>query len=184
MFRCLTSFQIGGNSKSGSGQCDGRDKRVRRFQLEMNNGQCPLACPFQDGLFYDPKDRLYKMWYHAGWFDGTAYAYSEDGIKWVRPNLDIEPGTNRVLPLRAAFERDGAGMWLDQETSNPAERFKMFLYERQYDRREPAEARLMPGKSAAAGGTVYTLPDGNPLDRSRTYGPVRRQHEFLLQPVP
>src|SRR5215472_16153979 len=26
--------------------------------LEMNNGKCPLACPFQDGLFYDPKDKL------------------------------------------------------------------------------------------------------------------------------
>src|SRR5438105_3368673 len=26
--------------------------------LEMNNGRCPLACPFQDGLFYDPKDKL------------------------------------------------------------------------------------------------------------------------------
>src|SRR5690242_11966941 len=79
--------------------------------LEMNNGYCPVACPFQDGLFYDPKDRLYKVWYHAGWFDGTAYAYSKDGIRWVRPNLDIEPGTNRVLH-RDGRERDGAGVWL------------------------------------------------------------------------
>src|SRR5881275_1739281 len=73
--------------------------------LEMNNGRCPLACPFQDGLFYDPREKLYKIWYHAGWFDGTAYAYSEDGIKWTRPNLDVEPGTNRILPYREAFER-------------------------------------------------------------------------------
>src|ERR1700676_1036449 len=38
--------------------------------LEMHNGYCPVACPFQDGVFYDSKDRLFKMWYHAGWFDG------------------------------------------------------------------------------------------------------------------
>lgn len=61
--------------------------------LELNGGNCPVACPFQDGLFYDPKDRLYKLWYHAGWFDGTAYAYSEDGIKWIKPKLDVETGT-------------------------------------------------------------------------------------------
>src|SRR5438128_9854335 len=96
--------------------------------LEMNDGKCPLACPFQDGVFYDPKDRLYKIWYHAGWFDGTAYAYSEDGLRWIRPNLDIEPGTNRVLPRRDPYQRDGAGIWLDQETSNARERFKMFVY--------------------------------------------------------
>ena len=59
--------------------------------LEMGNGYCPVACPFQDGVFYDPKDRLYKMWYEAGWFDGTALAIQgEDGLRWTRPNLDIE----------------------------------------------------------------------------------------------
>src|SRR5436305_3227617 len=68
--------------------------------LEMNGGYCPVACPFQDGVFFDPKDQLYKIWYHAGWFQGTAYAYSEDGIRWTRPNLDIVPGTNQILPRR------------------------------------------------------------------------------------
>src|ERR1700674_2041261 len=28
--------------------------------LEMNNGERPVACPFCDGIFYDPKDRLLK----------------------------------------------------------------------------------------------------------------------------
>ena len=40
--------------------------------LEMNNGICPVACPFHDGVFYDPKDQLFRMWYHAGWFDGIG----------------------------------------------------------------------------------------------------------------
>ena len=100
--------------------------------LEMNNGYCPVACPFQDGVFYDPKDRLYKMWYEAGWFDGTALAYSEDGLRWTRPNLDIEVGTNRVLPRRDPFQRDGAGVWLSEHLKHqiPLERFKMFVYSR------------------------------------------------------
>ena len=40
--------------------------------LEMNNGERPVACPFSDGAWYDPRERVFKMWYHAGWFDGIA----------------------------------------------------------------------------------------------------------------
>jgi hypothetical protein len=154
--------------------------------LEMNNGYCPVACPFQDGVFYDPKDRLYKIWYHAGWFDGTAYAYSEDGLRWVRPPLDIEPGTNRVLP-RDESERDGAGVWLDLETPNPAERYKMFVFHRKYDhRREPGEG--LPGRASSSGravslgGSVYTSPDGiHWTDRGPT-GPCGDNTNFYYNP--
>jgi len=65
-----------------------------------------------------------RMWYHAGWFDGIAYATSEEGIRWSRPNLDVEPGTNRVLAKRDGHRRDGATVWLDQEAAAPAQRFK------------------------------------------------------------
>src|SRR5260370_29759952 len=64
--------------------------------LEMNDGLRPVACPFDDGVFYDPRDRLFKMWYHAGWFDGVAEATSEDGLNCHPPSLDIHPRTNRV----------------------------------------------------------------------------------------
>ena len=66
----------------------------------------PVAAPFGDGVWFDPKDELFKMWYHAGWFDGVGYATSKDGIHWERPSLDVTPGTNRVLPVR---EVDGHG---------------------------------------------------------------------------
>jgi hypothetical protein len=41
------------------------------------------------------EERLFKMWYHAGWFDGVAYATSEDGSSWQRPKLDVQPGIDR-----------------------------------------------------------------------------------------
>ena len=104
---------------------------VPETPLEMNFGLCPVACPFKDGCFYDPADGLFKLWYHAGWFDGVALATSRDGIHWERPELDVEPGTNRVLPLRPQLQRDGVGVWLDLETDRAAERFKMFAYHRQ-----------------------------------------------------
>src|SRR5260370_41999489 len=36
----------------------------------LDPGSIPVAAPFDDGVFYDPKDQLFKMWYHGGWFDG------------------------------------------------------------------------------------------------------------------
>jgi len=49
-------------------------------KIEKNEGCCPVAATFTDGVFYDSKDGLYKMWYQAGWFDGTAYAAGRPGI--------------------------------------------------------------------------------------------------------
>ena len=66
--------------------------------LEMNGGYRPVAAPFSDGVFYD--EGIFKMWYHAGWFDGTAYATSFDGYHWDRPCLDVVEGTNCVVPPR------------------------------------------------------------------------------------
>ena len=115
-------------------------------ELERNDGECPVACPFGDGVFYDPQDGLFKMWYHAGWFDGTALATSSDGLRWERPSLDVDPGTNRVVPSREDFRRDGVSVWLDHYATDPSERFKMFLYARS-------------GKYGT-GGRHWTSPDG------------------------
>lgn len=113
--------------------------------LELNDGRLPSTAVFQDGVWFDPQDRLFKMWYHAGWFDGTALATSKDGLHWERPQLDVVKGTNRVLPPEGHGKRDGCAVWLDHFTTDPAQRFKMFLYER------PEEK---------FGGQVFTSPDG------------------------
>ena len=99
-------------------------------KVEMNEGYCPMAAPFSDGVFYDPQDKLFKLWYMAGWFDGTALATSSDGIHWQRPKLDVVPGTNLVLAPRNDLRRDGASIWLDHDTANPAERYKMYWWAR------------------------------------------------------
>lgn len=49
---------------------------------------------FSDGVFYDPQDKLFKMWYLAK--GGTAYATSKDGLTWEKPQLDVMKGTNLV----------------------------------------------------------------------------------------
>ena len=150
--------------------------------LEMNNGYCPVASPFQDGVFYDPKDRLYKIWYQAGWFDGTAYAYSEDGLKWIRPDLRIEVGTNRVLPRRDPYQRDGAGVWLDLETTNPAERLKMFVFSRKRPQTQFHYGELYAGPTESQGGTVFTSADGIHWTERQATGPCGDNTNFFYNP--
>jgi hypothetical protein len=151
--------------------------------LEMNNGYCPVACPFSDGVLYDPKDRLFKMWYHGGWFDGVGYAISEDGVRWKRPMLDVEPGTNRVLPRRDPFQRDGSTVWLDHETRDPNQRFKMFVYFREraagyrYGHLYPPQA-----PTVAQGGSVFTSADGIHWSDPVPTGPCGDNTSFFYDP--
>jgi hypothetical protein len=82
------------------------------------------AMPFSDGVFFDPADRLFKMWYMAGYQQHTALAISRDGVAWQRPALDVVPGTNIV----STQPRDSNTVWLDLDAP-PAERFKMAGYD-------------------------------------------------------
>lgn len=109
---------------------DGNPVLRPETDLEKNGGYRPVALPFSDGVFYDPEDRLFKMWYQAGWYDNTAYAISTDGIHWDRPTLDVVTGTNCVLAPRPDQIRDGVSLWLDHEAQNPGERFKMSVFAR------------------------------------------------------
>ena len=82
----------------------------------------PVAMVFSDGVWYDPKDGLFKLWYMAGQSESTAYATSRDGIAWEKPALDVKAGTNIVH----RGSRDSSTVWLDHEEKDPARRFKMF----------------------------------------------------------
>jgi len=88
-------------------------------------GKGPMAMIFSDGVWFDPTDKLFKMWYYGGHGGGTTcYATSRDGIRWEKPTLDVEPGTNIVLKA----SRDSGTVWLDGAAKDPGERFKMGLY--------------------------------------------------------
>jgi len=91
------------------------------------------AAPFSDGVFYDPKDKLFKMWYMGGYIASTCLATSRDGIHWEKPSFDVRSGTNEVLshrdvtPASGGRHRDSSTVWLDQQDTNPQHRYKMFI---------------------------------------------------------
>ena len=82
------------------------------------------AMPFSDGVFYDHGDRLFKMFYMAGYQQATALATSRDGVSWQKPRLPIVPGTNIVSPT----PRDSSTVWLDYEAPSRESRYKMASY--------------------------------------------------------
>ncbi len=85
------------------------------------------AFPYSDGVWFDPADQLYKMWYLGGNAASVSYAYSSDGIQWTRPNLNVVmPSTNRVLDLGGG--RDSTTVWMDLEDPDPLRKFKAFIY--------------------------------------------------------
>ncbi|HYR57724.1 MAG TPA: hypothetical protein VEO95_03800, partial [Chthoniobacteraceae bacterium] len=90
------------------------------------------AAPFSDGVWFDERDGNFKMWYWArGVVDGeslasTCFATSRDGIHWLKPQLDVVPGTNIVQPDEPEHPRNSALVWLDREDKDAARRFKMF----------------------------------------------------------
>src|SRR5262249_39249488 len=75
----------------------------RTFHQPVYHEACPVlkpdrpwegssAMPFSDGVWYDPQDELFKIWYKTS--NATCCATSRDGIKWDKPLLDVKKGTN------------------------------------------------------------------------------------------
>ncbi|MBI4557100.1 MAG: hypothetical protein HY706_05895 [Candidatus Hydrogenedentes bacterium] len=122
---------------------------------ESQGHPAPTAMPFSDGVWHDPQDKLFKMWYMAGYVKRTCYATAKDGIYWERPVFDVVPGTNIVHTAG----RDSSAIWLDLFEKDPQRRYKAFFYEH-------------PEGSGAL--TIYFSSDGihwgNPAGRSGPTG--------------
>jgi len=99
-------------------------KPEAEWELDAEDGG--VAAPYSDGVWYEPRDEKFRMWYRAA-ERRTCLAESPDGITWTRPVLDIVPGTNVVLTSRnKASQRDSNTVWLDHGATDPAERYKLF----------------------------------------------------------
>ena len=88
---------------------------------ETHSRKGPMAMPFSGGVFWDPAENVFKMWYMAGYGYNAALAISKDGLHWERPDLGHRRKTNLIkIPFNEMH-----GVWLDLEETNPARRYKM-----------------------------------------------------------
>jgi len=121
----------------------------------------PAAMVFSDGVFYDPAERRFKMWYMAGYEQHCALALSNDGVVWERPVLDVVRGTNIV----ATDRRDSNTVWLDLETARRDERCKMAAF-------------TLDGRRLR----LYTSPDGVHWRRLEGAGPSGDRSTIFYNP--
>jgi len=83
------------------------------------------AMPFSDGVWYDPKDSTYKMWYLGGYGNMVSYATSPDGINWTKPAFSDAVVANSNMVLQVGGTRDSATEWMDLNDI-PSRKFKAF----------------------------------------------------------
>lgn len=150
----------------------------------------PCACPKSGGIWYDEKEKKFKMWYEAGWLRHMCYAESEDGLTWVRPDLGIIPGTNLILPYQrreddvdfsagdtSYLRPDSTTVFID-DTCPAEERYKLFL-------RNPGAD--MPGIAAVSSDGIHFeqfRQTGRLLDRSTVfYNPFRKKWVYSIRSV-
>lgn len=76
------------------------------------------ASPFSDGVFYDWKDKLFRMWYLGGYIAATCMATSRDGTNIVLDHRETDRASDQRF-------RDSSTVWLDHR-AKPKRRFKMF----------------------------------------------------------
>jgi len=81
---------------------------------------------------WDTRDSIFKMWYSPGhWVAPRALLLSEDGIHWRRPELDVKPPTNIVMPEHERFAI--CSVLQDYNENDESKRFKAYGWEKGSD---------------------------------------------------
>jgi len=124
----------------------------------------PLAMPFSDGVWYDPADKKFKMWYMGGFVRHTCLALSRDGIRWEKPCFDVVKDTNVVHQ----GTRDSCTVCLDLVEKDPQKRLKMFRVTNKNDE----HPKKWPPDDNYVYLAVHASPDG--IHWSEPLKPLRR----------
>ena len=147
-------------------------------EMELNRSRNAVACPKSGGVWWDPEQKLFRMWYEAGWLNAICTATSRDGIHWDRPKLDAFPGSNRVLD--PTIMPDSWAVFPDYEDKDPKARWKMFLHGPDGMGLSRSEGLLM----VSPDGIHWTKPieSGPTGDRSTMfYNPFRKKWVFSIR---
>ena len=120
------------------------------------------------GVFFDPADKLFKMFYTASWRGGLAMATSRDGIRWDRPDLGMAGG-NLILKPGDDYAGGDNCVWLDTQTENSAERYKYMTTRGRDENRDFIH-------------TLHTSPDGLKWSEGVRTGPASDYCSFYFDP--
>ncbi len=141
---------------------------LKSDQAQREAGRQQAVCYLgHGGAFYDPQEKLFSMFYTAGWRGGLAKAHSRDGVYWYKPDSGLGAG-NLVLPPGMDKAGGDNSVWLDLGASNPDERIK-FLTERTYG---------LPRTERSAVTTSHTLHTINTAGRMSPAVPAGKAGDY------
>lgn len=130
------------------------------------------------GVFFDPREGVFKMFYTAGWRGGLALATSRDLVHWRRPELGLAGG-NLILPEGGRFAGGDNAVWLDLNASDSMARYK-FMAERLFDR---SWRGYFSGASDIPSHTLQVSPDGRIWSTGiGVHGPAGDYCSFFYNP--
>lgn len=90
---------------------------------EGERGEQATLFTGQGGLFYDPAEKLFKLFHVAGWRGPLSLATSPDMKTWTRRGQLLPEGLRWTGPKLVTGGSDNC-VWLDLNAKNPAERLK------------------------------------------------------------
>ena len=136
--------------------------------MEQNANHLHGAGPKDGGVWWDPRDAVFKMWYEAGWLFKMAYATSEDGITWTKPKLKSN-GHNELVSLQN-YQPNSCDVVIDYDTTDEY-RYKMFF-------REPNDK----AKNYNYNGIVFVSTDGIEWTKATNTGPCGDRSSMFYNP--
>jgi predicted neuraminidase len=86
-------------------------------------GQQATTFTGQGGVFFDPSEKLFKLFYVAGWRGPLSLATSPDMKTWTRRGQLLSEGLRWTGPQLATGGSDNC-VWLDLNAKSPSERIK------------------------------------------------------------
>lgn len=146
-------------------------------ELEPRNDNSAVTYLGHGGVFYDPKDTVFKMFYTAGWRGGLALAVSKDLVHWNRPALGLA-GNSIILPSGPLMAGGDNAVWLDLTAKDSMQRFKM-ITERLVD---GAWAQVYKTRSESPTHTLHTSADGRIWSQGVVTGRAADYCSFFYNP--
>jgi hypothetical protein len=146
-------------------------------ELVTRNQNSAVTYLGHGGVFYDPKDTVFKMFYTAGWRGGMALAISKDLIHWKRPSLGLA-GDNIILPSGPLMAGGDNAVWLDLDAKDSMQRYKM-ITERLVD---GAWTQVYKSRSESPTHTLHISADGRIWSQGVVTGRAADYCSFFYNP--
>lgn len=147
------------------------------YELAGKNNNSAVTYLGHGGVFYDPSEEHFKMFYTAGWRGGLALAISKDLISWDRPDLGLVD-KNLILPAGSMMAGGDNAIWLDLNAQDPLQRYKS-IKERWVD---GDWRNYFENRDEVPRHTIHTSPDGRIWSRGIPTGEASDYSSFFYNP--